>query len=70
MQKLNERQLRNLTVAQLDEIRRELGHALTALNREIQLNQSKADYTRMRGLQKYLSTVKAVHRHKVNTGQK
>ncbi|EHH5496248.1 hypothetical protein J7D59_002184 [Escherichia coli] len=69
MQQLNERQLRNLTVTQLDEIRRELGHSISHLNEDIRQTGSKADYTRKRKLEKYLEDVKAVQRRKINTGQ-
>ncbi|ANA49453.1 hypothetical protein BI049_gp099 [Salmonella phage vB_SnwM_CGG4-1] len=70
MQHLNEKQLRNLTVEQLDELRREIGHGISHLQEEIRLYGSKADYTRKRKLEKYLSEVKAVLQHKRNTGQK
>ena len=70
MLQLNEKQLRNLTVSQLDEIRHEIGHIIAALRREVSINQSIADYMRLRKFEKYLNKVKAVHRHKVNTGQK
>lgn len=70
MLQLTEKQLRNLTVLQLDEIRREVGNVISALRREVSLNQSPADYTRLQNFEKYLDKVKAVHRHKVNTGQK
>ena len=43
MLQLTEKQLRNLTVLQLDEIRREVGNIISALRREVSLNQSPAD---------------------------
>jgi hypothetical protein len=70
MQQLSEKQLRNLTVEQLDEIRRETGHSIAHLNEDIRQTGSKADYTRKRKLEKYLTDVKAVIQHKRNTGQK
>lgn len=42
MLQLTEKQLRNLTVLQLDEIRREVGNIISALRREVSLNQSPA----------------------------
>lgn len=66
MQQLNDKQLNNLGIEQLDEIRRELGNAIGSLRNEFKLNESKADYTRMRSLEKYLITVKAVIQRKVN----
>lgn len=70
MQHLSEKKLRNLTVVQLDEIRREIGHSISHLQEEIRQLGSKADYTRKRTLDKYLVLVKAVLQHKKNTGQK
>lgn len=70
MQHLSEKQLRNLTVEQLDELRREIGHSISHLQEEIRQHSSKADYTRKRTLEKYLKEVKAVLQHKRNTGQK
>lgn len=70
MQQLSENKLRNLTTTQLDEIRHEIGHSIAHLQEDIRQYGSKADYTRMRNLQKYLKLVKAVLQHKVNTGQK
>lgn len=55
MLQLTEKQLRNLTVLQLDEIRREVGN-ISALRREVSLNQSPADYTRLRNFEKYLDS--------------
>lgn len=52
MLQLTEKQLRNLTVLQLDEIRREVGTIISALRREVSLNQSPADYTRLRNFEK------------------
>ena len=70
MQHLSEKQLRNLTVEQLDELRREIGHGISHLQEEIRQHSSKADYTRKRKLEKYFKEVKAVLQHKRNTGQK
>ncbi|AWD90536.1 hypothetical protein KNT87_gp097 [Erwinia phage Cronus] len=70
MEKLSEKKLANLKVEQLDEIRRELGHSIARLDEEFRQLGSKADYTRKRNLEQYLSEVKAVLQHKVNTGQK
>lgn len=70
MQHLEKKKLRNLTVQQLDEIRREIGHSVSALKLIVSESNSKADYDRLRGLEKYLDKVKAVLQHKVNTGQK
>ncbi|WWS25396.1 hypothetical protein vBKpnAMK6_00458 [Klebsiella phage vB_Kpn_AM_K6] len=54
LQHLSEKQLRNLTVEQLDELRREIGHGISHLQEEIRQHSSKADYTRKRKLEKYL----------------
>ncbi|URY15827.1 hypothetical protein [Shigella phage ESH35] len=54
MLQLTEKQLRNLTVLQLDEIRREVGNIISALRREVSLNQSPADYTRLRNFENTL----------------
>lgn len=70
MQHLNDKQLRNLTVSQLDEIRREVGHGIANLALEYHQHESRADYLRKRKLEKYLTKVKAVLQHKKNTGQK
>lgn len=70
MKQLSEKQLANLNVEQLDEIRRELGHSVSRLDAEFRELGSKADYTRKRNLEQYLINVKAVLQHKVNTGQK
>lgn len=70
MKQLSEKQLANLNVEQLDEIRRELGHSISRLDAEFRRLGSKADYTRKRNLEQYLTDVKAVLQHKVNTGQK
>lgn len=70
MRELSEKQLRNLNTDQLDEISRELGHSIKALDVEVSLLGSKADYTRKRSFEKYLTLVKAVLRHKRNTKQK
>ncbi len=70
MEKLSQKQLANLTVEQLDEIRRETGHSVAYLEEEFRRNQSKADYTRKRNLEQYLKEVKAVLQHKINTRQK
>lgn len=63
---LSNKQLNNLSIPQLNEIRLELGHSIGRLNYEIQLHGSKADYTRKRTIEKYLVLVKAVLQHKVN----
>ena len=70
MKQLSEKQLANLNVEQLDEIRRELGHSISRLDAEFRELGSKADYTRKRNLEQYLTNVKTVLQHKVNTGQK
>lgn len=70
MEKLSSKQLANLKVEQLDEIRREIGHSISRLNEEFRKLGSKADYTRKRNLEQYLNEVKAVLQHKINTGQK
>lgn len=70
MEKLSQKQLANLTVEQLDEIRRETGHSIAYLEEEFRQFQSKADYTRKRNLEQYLVDVKAVLQHKIKTGQK
>ncbi|AIX12085.1 hypothetical protein ACQ46_gp114 [Citrobacter phage Moon] len=70
MQHLDVKKLRNLTVEQLDEIKREIGHAVASLNEEIRQSGSRADYMRKRNLEKYLDNVKAVLQHKRNTGQR
>lgn len=40
MQHLSEKQLRNLTVEQLDELRREIGHGISHLQEEIRQHSS------------------------------
>ncbi|AJD81921.1 rI.1 conserved hypothetical protein [Yersinia phage phiR1-RT] len=70
MKHLTKKQLNNLSIQQLDEIRLELGHSLGYLTREIQIHGFKADYTRKRTIEKYLILVKAVLQHKINTGPK
>ncbi|QQG32308.1 hypothetical protein CkP1_0114 [Citrobacter phage CkP1] len=70
MNQLSDKQLRNLTIDQLDEIRREIGHAVAYLQEEIRQHNSKADYTRKRKFEQYLATVKAVLQHKQNTKQR
>lgn len=70
MKHLSEKQLRNLTLEQLDEIRRELGTSIGALKNRYKEDNSSSDYMRMRKLEKYLEQVKAVLQHKLNTGQK
>lgn len=70
MQHLNKKQLSNLSVQQLDEIKHELQHAIGALKRSVRLNNSDSDYARMRTIEKYLISVKAVLQHKINTKQK
>lgn len=70
MQHLNERKLRNLTIAQLEEIICEIRHGITNLNIEFKEHGAKSDYTRKRKLEQYLSSVKAVVQHKKNTCQR
>ncbi|QOI66589.1 hypothetical protein [Erwinia phage FBB1] len=70
MKELTDKQLKNLEVDQLDEIRRELGHCISALSYQMSQSNSESDYTRKRTYEKYLTRVKAVYQHKVNTGQK
>lgn len=70
MKHLSYKQLRNLSVSQLDEIRLECGHSIAALRQTYKENDSEADYKRMRSHEKYLDAVKAVLQHKRNTGQK
>ncbi len=70
MKHLTEKQLRNLDVTQLDEIRNEIGHAIANLTEEFRINESRADYMRKRQLEKYLVTVKAVLQHKRNIQQR
>ncbi len=70
MESLSKKQLSNLKIEQLDEIRRELGHSISRLNEEFRQQGSKADYTRKRKIEQYLAEVKAVMQHKINIGQK
>lgn len=70
MKHLNDKQLRNLDVTQLDEIRNELGHAIANLAEEFRIHESRPDYLRKRQLEKYLDKVKAVLQHKRNTQQR
>lgn len=70
MESLSKKQLSNLKVEQLDEIRRELGHSISRLDEEFRQQGSKADYTRKRKIEQYLTEVKAVMQHKINIGQK
>lgn len=70
MKHLNDKQLRNLGVSQLEEIKCEIGHAISSLNEEFRQRGSRPDYLRKRQLQKYLDKVKAVLQHKLNTGQR
>ena len=70
MQHLNERNLRNLSIPQLEEIVCEIRHGITNLNIEFKENGAKSDYTRKRKLERYLAEVKAVVQHKKNTGQR
>lgn len=70
MKHLSHKQLRNLSISQLDEIRLEAGHIISALRISYKENDSEADYKRMRSYEKYLDVVKAVLQHKRNTGQK
>lgn len=70
MKHLSHKQLRNLSISQLDEIRLEAGHVISALSVSYKENDSEADYKRMRSHQRYLDVVKAVLQHKRNTGQK
>lgn len=70
MKHLSHKQLRNLTISQLDEIRLEVGHIISALRISYKETDSEADYKRMRPHERYLDAVKAVLQHKRNTGQK
>lgn len=60
MQYLSEKQLRNLSIESLDEIRREVGTSIGGAKHNFEQNGFKADYTHKRLLEKYLKTVKAV----------
>ena len=66
MQYLTERQLRNLSIESLDEIRREIGTSIGAAKYAFKQDESKADYTHQRLLEKYLKQVKAVLNSKKN----
>lgn len=66
MQYLTKKQLSNLSIESLDEIRRELGTMIGASKRSFEENGFKADYTHKRLLEKYLVTVKAVLSSKRN----
>lgn len=66
MQYLNEKQLRNLNIEQLDEIRREVGQSIGSADYNFKTNGTPFDYTHKRLLEKYLKMVKAVLQHKVN----
>lgn len=70
MKHLTHKQLRNLTVSQLDEIRREANSSIASLRISYKQEGSSMDYQRMRNIEKYLEEVKAVLQHKRNTGQK
>ncbi|BAQ22762.1 hypothetical protein AU156_gp112 [Edwardsiella phage PEi20] len=60
MQYLTEKQLRNLSVESLDEIRREVGTSIGSAKHSFEQNGAKADYVHQRLLEKYLTKVKAV----------
>lgn len=64
MEFLVERQLSNLSIEQLDEIRRESGQAIASLRHTVAEQGSKGDYTRMRNFEKYHSLVKSVLKRK------
>ncbi|AHY25078.1 hypothetical protein AVV36_gp116 [Pectobacterium bacteriophage PM2] len=64
MQHLTEKQLSNLSVEQLNELRREVGISIGSLKARYYEDRSVGDYKRMRKLEKYLVTVKAVLQHK------
>lgn len=66
MQYLTEKQLRNLTLESLDEIRRELGTMIGAAKNSFKENGFRADYVHQRLLEKYLTTVKAVLQQRKN----
>lgn len=66
MQYLNEKQLRNLSIEQLDEIRREVGQSIGSADYNHRVSGTPLDYVHKRLLEKYLKTVKAVLQHKVN----
>ncbi|UIS65630.1 hypothetical protein PP425_gp115 [Enterobacter phage vB_EclM_Q7622] len=66
MQYLSEKQLRNLSIESLDEIRRELGTMIGASKQDFKENGFKADYIHQRLLEKYLKQVKAVLNSKKN----
>lgn len=60
MQYLSKKQLANLTIESLDEIKREIGTSIGAAKYAFKTGESKADYIHQRLLEKYLITVKAV----------
>lgn len=69
MELLIDKQLRNLKVAQLEEIRNELKHVLAQHKASLQATISHADYLQFKKLQKYLENVKSVLKHKIYTKQ-
>lgn len=60
MQYLTEKQLRNLSIEPLDEIRRETGNMIASAKQNFKENGFRADYIHQRLLEKYLTKVKAV----------
>lgn len=66
MQYLTEKQLRNLSIESLDEIRREVGTAIGSAKNSFKENEAKADYVHQRLLEKYLIKVKAVLQQRKN----
>lgn len=64
MQHLTEKQLSNLSVEQLNELRREVGTSIGSLKARYHEDQAVSDYKRMRKLEKYLVMVKAVLQRK------
>ncbi|WJZ27986.1 hypothetical protein NCTGTJJY_CDS0107 [Serratia phage 92A1] len=69
MKLLSEKQLRNLKVSQLEEIKAEMLHVLAQHKAALKETTSHSDYVHFKKLQRYHDQVKSVLKHKINTHQ-